>query len=215
VQIGTIGSGEAAQVFARLAIAAGHRVIFSNSRGPDSLADLVEEFGPGASAGSPRDAARQDLVLLAAPWNSVEDILKGLPAWNNQILLDATNGLNKGVLVDVGDDSTSEIVARLAPGARVVKAMNSSFMVNFKKEPVSGNFRRAVLVSSDHRAAAHEVADLFESFGFAPVYLGSLHKGGRMQAVGATLAGHDFHLPWPAPREFPSFNGEPQGGTEP
>ena len=64
-----------------------------------------------------------------------------------------------------------------------------------------------VFVSGDDPAAVRQTADLFEDLGFAPVYLGSLAKGGRMQAVGATLAGHDLHLPWPAPRSFPAFNG--------
>lgn len=208
MKIGTIGAGEAAQAFAEKAITAGHQILFSNSRGLESLADLAKALGPAASAGTPAEAAHQNLVLFAPPWGKVEASLKGLPDWEGRVLLDATNGLDNGALVDVGDDSTSEIVARLAPGARVVKALNASFMTNFREDPVSGDFRRAIFVSSDHRAAAMDVADLLESFGFAPVYLGSLRKGGRMQAVGATLAGHDFHLPWPAPREFPAFNGE-------
>ena len=213
MRIGTIGAGEVAQAFARKALSASHEVVFSNRRGPESLSPLVEAFGPGASAGTLEEAARQPMVVLCVPWLKVEKTLQALPRWTGQIVIDATNGLTEEGAVDFGDDSSSEIVARLTPGARVVKAMNSLFMENFKKDPVFDNFRRAVFVSSDDRSAADEVADLFESFGFAPVLLGSLSKGGRMQAVRATLAGHDLHLPWPAPREFPAFNGEPPRGT--
>lgn len=94
------------------------------------------------------------------------------------------------------------------PGARVVKALNASFMANFAKPPIVGGMRRVAFVSGDDRAAKTTVADLLESFGFAPVDLGSLRDGGRIQGVGAPIAGHDFFLPWPAPRSFPAFNGE-------
>jgi len=210
MKIGTLGAGVVAQSFAKKALLAGHEVVFSNSRGPESLAALVQKFGPGTSAGTPAQAARQAMVLLSVPWSKVEDTLQSLPSWDGEILIDATNGLTDEGTIDFGDDSSSESVARLAPGARVVKAMNSIFMENFAKDPVSGDFRRAILVSSDDRSAANDVADLFESFGFAPLLLGSLGKGGRMQAVRATIAGHDLHLPWPAPRDFPAFNGEPR-----
>ena len=187
MKIGTIGAGEAAQAFAEKAIAAGHEILFSNSRGPESLADLTKALGPAASAGTPAEAARQDLVLFAPPWCKVEASLKGLPDWEGRILLDATNGLDDGALVDVGDDSTSEIVARLAAGARVVKALNASFMTNFREDPVSGDFRRAIFVSSDHRGAAMAVADLLESFDFTPglsrlAPQGRTHAGGRRDA---------------------------------
>ena len=208
MKIGTLGAGLVAQSFAERAISTGHEIVFSNRRGPESLSDLARKFGPRAHAGTLEEAARQDVVLLAVPWANVEDTLKKLPAWRDQILIDATNALTETGLMDLGDDSSSEIVARLAPGARVVKAMNAVFMENFRKEPMVENFRRALFISSNHRAAASKVADLFEGFGFAPVLLGSLAKGGRMQAVGATLAGHDLFLPWPAARSFPSFNGE-------
>jgi hypothetical protein len=59
--------------------------------------------------------------------------------------------------------------------------------------------RRALFISGDDPGAQNLVADLFESFGFAPILLGTLAQGGRIQAVGGPIAGHDFFLPWPAP----------------
>ncbi len=209
MKIGTIGAGEVAQAFARKAIDAGHEITFSNNRGPSHLNGLLEKFGPNASAATRETAAALPIVLLAVPWPKVASALQGLPDWEDRILIDATNGFDEnGGLADIGDDSTSEIVARLATGARVVKAMNQTFMKNFKKDPEIGNFRKALFISGDHPGATAKVADLFEGFGFAPVLLGSLHVGGRMQAVGGTLAGHDLYLPWPAPRAFPAFNGQ-------
>ena len=207
MRIGTIGAGEVARSFAAKAITAGHQVELSNGRGPDSLAPVIRVLGAGVSAVSREAAAANEIVLLAVPWSAVHASLSRLPAWEGRILIDATNGLSEGGLLDYGDGSSSETVAELAPGARVVKAVNSLFMTNFAKEPVQGDLRRALFVSGDDRAAKTVVADLFEAMGFAPVDLGSLKVGGRTQGVGATLAGHDFFLPWPAPRSFPGFNG--------
>ena len=64
--VGTIGAGTAAQAIAGHAVAAGHHVIFSNSRGPESLAALVGRLGPNASAGTVAEAARADIAILAA-----------------------------------------------------------------------------------------------------------------------------------------------------
>jgi 8-hydroxy-5-deazaflavin:NADPH oxidoreductase len=217
MRIGIIGAGNVAQTFARKAVDAGHRVVFSNSRGPDSLASVVAEFGPLASAGTVQAALSHPVVLLALPWPRVEPVLEALPAWNGQILIDPTNAFRTGNpadgLVDFQDSSSSERVAALAPGARVVKALNTIFMSNFAKLPMVGTLRRVALLSGDDQDAKATVADLLESFGFAPVDLGTLRVGGRIQAVGATIAGHDFFLPWPAPRSFPAFNGELKAST--
>ncbi|MGQ7932554.1 NAD(P)-binding domain-containing protein [Paraburkholderia sediminicola] len=212
MQIGIIGAGQVARSFARTAIDAGHGIIFSNARGPETLASQVAEFGPLAAAGSLRDAVNQPIVLLAVPWPKVEEALRALPAWRDQILIDPTNAFHggnpAGGLVDFQGDSSSERVAALASGARVVKALNTVFMTNFAKPPASGQLRRVAFLSGDSQDAKDTVADLLESFGFAPVDLGSLRDGGRIQAVGAPVAGHDFFVPWPAPRSFPAINGE-------
>src|SRR5262249_2201759 len=129
MKFGTIGAGTVALAVAREVLARGHEVLLSSRRGPDALADRVAELGRGASAASVADAASLDYVLLAVPWPDVESVLKSLPAWNGRVLIDATNPFiettPKLVLADLGGKSASEVVAALAPGARVVKAFNS------------------------------------------------------------------------------------------
>src|SRR5246127_4044323 len=129
MRFGTIGAGAVALGFAREALRAGHQVVLSNRRGPDSLTDVVAELGNGASAATIAEAASLEYVLFAVPWPNVEDALRGLPLWNGQVLIDATNPFSayspKLVLADLGDKGASEVVAALAPGARVVKAFNS------------------------------------------------------------------------------------------
>ena len=211
MQIGLIGAGEVARAFARKAIDAGHSVAFSNTRAGEGLDTLISTFGPRACAGTPAAAAENDVVVLATRWSSVEAALGHLPAWRGQVLIDSTNAFNgdnpANGPVDFQGGSSSERVASLAPGARVVKAMNTLFMKNFAQNPAVANLRRVLFVSGDDTGARDLVADLFETFGFAPVLLGTLARGGRLQAIGGSIAGHDFFLPWPSPRSFPFISG--------
>jgi predicted dinucleotide-binding enzyme len=129
MKFGTIGAGAVALAFARNALSAGDEVVLSNRHGPESLVGQVAELGRGASAGTVGEAASLDYVLFAVPWPNVEDTLRGLPAWNNCVLIGATNPFSEYspelVLADLGGKGASEIVAGPAPGARVVKAFNS------------------------------------------------------------------------------------------
>lgn len=206
MQVGIIGAGTLARAFAQKAINAGHTVVFSSSRGPQALTETVAQFGSKATAATTDAAARMPIVLLAVPWPRVETVLRELPAWNGRILIDPTNAFRDGTpssgIVPFDDGSSSELVASLATGARVVKAMNSMYMSNFAKEPAEGRFRRAIFISGDDSDARTSVADLFESLGLAPIELGSLAVGGRIQQAGGPMAAHDFFVPWPAARSF-------------
>ena len=196
MKFGTIGAGAVAVAFARRALAAGHEVILSSRRGPASLVGKVAELGHGAFAATVGQAASEDHVLLAVPWPNVEDALRGLPAWNGRVLIDATNAFSEStpnlVLADLGDKGASEIVAGLAPGARVVKAFNSIVIERFNKGPQMNGGRRVIFVSGDHPEPVEVVKSLITSFGFAPVYLGGLVIGGRLQQAGGPLAGRDL-----------------------
>jgi hypothetical protein len=196
MKFGTIGAGPVALRFAREALKAGHQVVLSNRRGPDSLADVVAEIGKGAAAAAAAEAASLDYVLFAVPWPNVEDALRGLPAWNGRVLIDATNPFSayspKLVLADLGDKGASEVVAALAPGARVVKAFNSIVIERFNQGPTKDGGRRVIFVSGDHAGPIEFVKNLIASFGFAPIHLGGLVVGGRMQQAGGPLAGRDI-----------------------
>src|SRR5215470_4460297 len=140
MEIGTIGAGAFALAFAKRALKAGHMVKLSNSRGPDSLREIINQLGPGATAATKEEAAACEMVLLAVPWDNVPGTLASLPKWNNQILIDGTNPFHgkagEFTPADVGNLSTSQLVAALAPGARVVKAFNHMIVPNLKADPV-------------------------------------------------------------------------------
>src|SRR5438067_582180 len=176
MRFGTIGAGAVALAFGREALARGHEVVLSSRRGPDALGDKVAELGRGASAASVEEAASLDYVLLAVPWRNVESALKGLPAWNGRVLIDATNPFvettPKLVLADLGGKGASEVVAALTPGARIVKAFNSIVTARFNEGPVKNGGRRVIFVSGDHPEPTAFIKQLIESFGFTAIDVG-------------------------------------------
>jgi 8-hydroxy-5-deazaflavin:NADPH oxidoreductase len=126
--VGTLGAGEVAQAFAIHLLKAGHEVLFSNSRGPSSLTQLVSKLGKGAREVTMVEAAKAPIVVLAVPWPKVEEVLGKLPDWEGRILIDATNHflLPSMELADLKGRVSSEIVSELAPSAKVVKARGNA-----------------------------------------------------------------------------------------
>ena len=198
LKIGFIGAGSVAQAIAASAVGQGHEVMLSNDRGPETLGRAVTQLGLNASAVPIRVAAAADIVFLAVPWSRVEQALVGLPAWQGRILVDATNPFVGTapdlVLADLGGESASEIVARHAPDALVVKAFNSIRMTTYRAGPTCADARRVIFVSGDHPDAKIGIGKLIVSFGFAVIDLGTLRNGGRMQQAGGPLAGQDLLL---------------------
>jgi predicted dinucleotide-binding enzyme len=196
MEIGTIGAGDFAQAVAKRALKAGYTVKLSNSRGPDSLREIVDQLGPGAMAASGEEAAACEMVLLAVPWDNVPETLASLPKWNNQILIDGTNPFHGQAgdftPADVGNLSTSQVAAALAPGARVVKAFNHMLVPNLEADPVVNGARRVAFISADDDDAKKRVETLLKAFGYSVVDLGNLRDGGLIQQAGGPLAGRDL-----------------------
>ena len=196
MEIGTIGAGDFAQAFAKRALTAGHNVKLSNSRGPESLREVVNRLGPGAMAATKEEAAACEMVLLAVPWDNVPETLASLPKWKNQILIDGTNPFHGQARnftpANVGNLSTSQVVAALAPGARVVKALNNMIVPNLEADPVLNGARRVAFISADDAGAKKRVETLLKALGYSVVDLGNLRDGGLVQQAGGPLAGRDF-----------------------
>ena len=195
MKIGIIGAGSIGRALAGHMAKAGHEVLVSNSRGPETLEGLVRQLGPKARAVTRQEAAAADVVILSVPWESVREALSGLPAWNGRILVDATNPvLLPGFrLADLGGSTSSQVVASLAPGARVVKAGNTLRAAVLAENPRQAGGRRVLFMSADDAAAGTQVRVLFEQVGFATVDLGSLESGGRLQQFpGGPLAVHNL-----------------------
>ena len=196
MQIGTIGAGDLAQAVAKQVLKAGYKVKLSNSRGPDSLREIVSRLGPRATAATRAEAAACEMVLLAVPWDNVPETLASLPKWKNQILIDGVNPFHgkagRFTPANVGNLSTSQFVAALAPGARVVKAFNHMLVPNLEADPVVNGARRVAFISADDDGAKKRVQTLLEGCGYSVVDLGNLRDGGLIQQAGGPIAGRDF-----------------------
>ena len=196
MELGIIGAGAFAQAFAKRALKAGYKVTLSNSRGPESLREIVSQLGPGAMAATKEQAAACEMVLLAVPWDNVPGTLASLSKWKNQILIDGTNPYHGKAgnfkPANVGNLSTSQLVAALAPGARVVKALNTMSVPNLEADPVVNGARRVAFISADDDAAKRRVETLLKAFGYSVADLGNLRDGGLIQQAGGPLAGREF-----------------------
>jgi predicted dinucleotide-binding enzyme len=183
MNIGIIGAGDIGQAFAGQAVKAGYEVIVSNSRGPESLAGVVNQLGPRAKAGVRQEVAQAEVVVLAVPWSQLGAALSDLPAWSGRTLIDATNlVVQPGFrLADLKGSTSSEIVASLAPGARVVKVANTLVSALLAADPRQAGGRRVLFMSGDDATAKAGVKGILEKIGFATIDLGGLASGGRLQ----------------------------------
>ncbi len=131
------------------------------------------------------------MVVLAVNWSSVQTALFSVSDWKGRILVDATNRVasyHPLALGDISGRTSSEIVADLAPGARVVKAFNSvpmSWISDFS----ASKSRTVLFISGDDEKAKSPLNELIEQVGLSCVDLGSLAIGGRLQQPGGPLAG--------------------------
>ena len=195
-EYGILGAGQIGQAIARHLTRTGHRVVVANSRGPDSLADLVVALGAKARAGTTAEAAAAPVVFLTLTWSVLPGVLPDLAPWGGRIVVDATNPFvaeNGGFrLLDLGERTSSEVVAEMLPGARLVKAFNTLPAAVLAAGPEAAGGRRVLFVSGDDAPARKEVAALARAMGFAVVDLRGLGVGGALQGAGGPLAGANF-----------------------
>jgi predicted dinucleotide-binding enzyme len=189
--VGVIGSGPIGRAVAAHAASGGQRVLLSNSRGPESLTDLVAELGGRAQATSVEEAAGADLVVMAVPFVKVTEVGAKIGDWTGRIVVDATNHFAEyspyGGRVELGDETASEYIARQLPGATVVKAFNAMYATYVAAEPRHAEGRQVVFHAGDDRSANDRFAELIAHWGFAPVYVGSLRDGGRLMQLDGYL----------------------------
>jgi predicted dinucleotide-binding enzyme len=201
MSIGIIGAGALGSNAARLLAKNGISATIANSRGPQSLAGLVKELGPSIRAGTVKEAASADIVLVALRWVDLEKALGGLPAWNGRIVIDGTNPVafldpespdakdpNNPLAaygikaIDLGGKHSSQVFRTLVPGARVVKAFNH-FDVTLLPEPKLSGGQRVLFYSGDDAGAKAEVRKVIEKTGYFPVDLGVLDVGGPLASL--------------------------------
>ena len=184
--IGLIGAGNIGSQVARAAIASGYDVVLSNSRGPETLTDLVFELGPHARAGTSEGAAEAgDLVVVAVPLKAIGDI--PVEPLVGKVVIDTNNYYPRrdGNIAALDDDSvtSSELLQTRLPGAHVVKAFNHIYarQITTDSTPPGTRNRRALAIAGDDPFAKVLVAELIDGFGFDVVDAGPLAESWRIQ----------------------------------
>lgn len=182
MRIGIIGAGAIGQALASQASKAGYEVTICNSRGPESLAEVVTRLGVNVTAGSLEQTLTAEVIFLAIQWHHLTSMIHSVSGWDDKIVVDSTNPILPGLkLAELNGQNSSEVVAALIPGAKVVKAFNTfpPYLINASPEENGGN--RVIFYSGNDPEANKIVADIIGRMGFAPVYLGNLKEGGKLQ----------------------------------
>ena len=199
MRIGIIGAATVGWTLATKFAAADHDVLIANRSGPETLADRAAQSGLSITPVTLVEAQACDLVFLAPPWRSLRGVLTPELQWDGKTLVDTTNIFLSYApdfeIDDLEGDSGSEIVARLAPGARVVKAFNTlPFTKMFGPLP-SENLRRVLFVAGDDAEATTTVSALIAEIGLHPVVLGPLSTAGRQMELRGPLSGFELFTP--------------------
>jgi hypothetical protein len=184
--VGFIGSGMIGGTVARLSVAAGYQVVLSNSRGPDTLKDLVEELGPLASAGTGEEAAAAgDLVVVSVPLHACPHLPAGSLA--GRTVLDTGNYYpqrdNEIPELESGALTSSEWLQRQLPGAEVVKVFNNIFFKHLRSlaRPAGAADRTYLPIAGDDAAAKAAVTEFLDSIGYGAVDAGPLAESWRQE----------------------------------
>ncbi|MGE5359535.1 MAG: NADPH-dependent F420 reductase [Bacteroidales bacterium] len=184
--IGLIGAGHIGSQLARLAVRNGYDVVISNSRGPETLADLVAELGTRACAATPTDAARAgDIVVVTVPLKAYRTV--PVEPLAGKVVIDTNNYYPQrdGRIAELDQEktTTSELLQAHLPDSKVVKAFNHIYAAELTThgQPKGTPNRRALVIAGDDPEAKATVAHLIDQFGFDVVDAGPLREGWRIQ----------------------------------
>ncbi len=184
--VGFIGSGMIGSTVARLSVAAGHQVILSNSRGPETLKGLVDELGPLARAATSAEAgAAGDLAVVSVPLHACPH----LPAASlaGRAVLDTGNYYpqrdDQIPEIDSGSLTSSEWLHRHLPGAAVVKVFNNIYFRHLGSltRPAGAADRTYLPIAGDDAAAKSAVTQFLDSIGYGAVDAGTLAESWRQE----------------------------------
>jgi len=184
--IGLIGAGHIGSQVARLAVAHGDSVVISNSRGPETLADLVKELGPRARAATPLEAAKAgDIVVVSVPLKNYRTV--PVEPLAGKIVIDTNNYYPQrdGHIPELDNESTTtaELLQAHLPTSKVVKAFNHIYAAELTThgQPAGTPNRRALAIAGDDPSAKAVVTKMLDAFGFDTVDAGPLREGWRIQ----------------------------------
>jgi 8-hydroxy-5-deazaflavin:NADPH oxidoreductase len=192
--IGIIGSGNIGRGLATHLAKTAYKVLITNSRGADSLQQLVASIGGSLQAAELTETIEQsDVLFIAVPWAAVPDLTEKIANYSGKILVDTTNpvaSLNPFSFVNIGNQTSGEHNAALFPNQHLVKAFNTLAAATLEHPSSKSNKPLVVFISGDNSEAKKTVATIIKEMGFAPIDIGSLKEGGKLQDMnGGVLSG--------------------------
>jgi 8-hydroxy-5-deazaflavin:NADPH oxidoreductase len=184
--IGIIGAGHIGSQIARKAAELGYNVVISNSRGPETLADLVAELGPNVRAATPAEAAAAgDFAVVTVPLKNYQDVPAEPLA--GKIVIDTNNYYwerdGRIPALDNGEATTSGLLQEHLRDSKVAKGFNHilASQITTDGKPAAAEDRRALATASDYPEAAELVTRLYDEFGFDTVNIGLLEDSWRVE----------------------------------
>lgn len=189
MKIGIIGAGNIGSTAAQNFAEAGHEVMVSNSRGPETLTDLVDELGTNVQAGTVSEAADFGKVAMEAiPFSAYESL--PVEDLSGKIIISASNyyPARDGVM-DVAETYT-DTIAEYLKDSRVVKAFNETYwktLQDGQRPDADLDDRLAIFLAGNDDEAKTVVSNLIKDIGFAPVDAGPLTEGGRHIEPGSPI----------------------------
>lgn len=189
-----IGSGAIGTAIARQFARKGMTVAITNSRGAASLVPLSDTLGPHVIPCSLSGAFEAEMIILAVPFTAIAEIARAATTWQDKIIVDATNAIDFSDFspFDLGGRPSTEVLAESFSGSRVVKAFNTLPAALLATDPASDAGARVLFIAGNDVDANGAVAMLVERLGFAPIDLGRLAEGGRLQQFGGQLTAHNL-----------------------
>ena len=200
MKIGIIGAGHIGANAAKLFANAGHKIAIANSRGAETLKDLVAELGENAHAVSAEEAAKfGEIVFVSIPFGKYETL--PADAFAGKIVIDSNNYYpdRDGNFAELDEDKTtsSEMLAEHLKGAKIVKGFNTIWFEHLKTQGDTNlplEERRAIFIAGDDQEAKETVAKLIEEIGFAAYDTGTLRFGGKTQQPGTAVYNRNLTL---------------------
>ncbi|PII15843.1 NADP oxidoreductase coenzyme [Stenotrophomonas indicatrix] len=181
-----IGSGNVGMALAGKFARAGIPVGMANTRGPDSVRELVAQLGGSVTAKHLNDALNADVIILAVPFRAHAAIAELSEDWEGKIIIDAMN--TYGVTPEeLAGQASTDIVASSFVNARVVKTLNQLPARLLALDPAEDGGRRVMFVSGNDETATSTVAELVGLLGFSPIVLGKIAEGGALISIGGPL----------------------------
>ncbi|GAA2934055.1 NAD(P)-binding domain-containing protein [Microbacterium luteolum] len=184
--LGIIGAGHIGSQVARVAVANGYDVVIANSRGPETLADLVADLGPRATAATAADAAAAgDAVVVTVPLHAIDRL--PVEQLAGKIVLDTNNYYHERdgriEALDKGETTTSELVQQQLPTSRIAKAFNQILAADITTDgtPAGTPNRRALATAGDDDEAVAFVTRFYDEAGFDTVNVGPLSESWRVE----------------------------------